>query len=92
MRDFPKEVASLKAQHEAGIENITVKAGVLFQIARTSEVALRDFKQAEHYYRLVATECSFDKRAYFARLRADELARGKIESDYAPPLPPKEGE
>lgn len=87
--DLPRFAAELKAQYASGIENIQIKAAVLFQIARVSEVALRDFKQAEHYYRKMAKECSFDIRAYFAGLRAEELARGKINSDYAPPLVPE---
>jgi len=92
-KDIPRFVTELKAQYAAGIENITIKAGVLFQIARASEVELRDFKQAEKYYRILAKECSFDIRAYFAKLRAEELAQGKIDSAYAPPLlPKKEGE
>jgi hypothetical protein len=88
-KDIPRFAAELKAQYAAGIENIQIKANVLFQIARVSEVELHDFKQAERYYRMLAEQCSFDIRAHFAKLRAAELARGKVNSDYAPPVLPE---
>ena len=80
--------AALERQYRAGISNVKVKENVLFQLARLHEVELRDFPKAEAYYRQLAAEIPSSQKAYFARLRADELRAGKLQSAYGPPLPP----
>jgi len=79
---------ALERQYRARISNVKVKENVLFQLARLHEVELRDFARAEAYYRRLAAEIPSSKKAYFARLRADELRAGKLQSAYGPPLPP----
>lgn len=84
--DLGRMARALEKQYEAGISNVRVKEKVLFQLARLFEVELGDFAAAQRYYRLLAAEVPSSQKAYFARLRADELAAGKIDSDFAPPL------
>lgn len=86
--DLPRFAAELQAQEKAGIENRSIRGRVLFQIARVSEVEFKDYKKAEQFYRRLHDEMPSSDQAYFAGLRADELARGKINSDYEPPLEP----
>jgi len=86
--DLERMVTALDAQYRTGINNVKVREKVLFQLARLHEVELRDFAAAESYYRRLAAEVPSSQKAHFARLRADELRDGKIESAYAPPLPP----
>jgi hypothetical protein len=74
-----------EAQLRVGIENRGMKARTLFQVARLCESRLRDYPKAAVYYRRLADEVPTDSRAYFARLRAAELAQGKIVSAYEPP-------
>jgi hypothetical protein len=80
--------AVLERQYRAGINNVKIKENVLFQLARIHEVELRDFARAQAYYYQLAAEIPSSQKAYFARLRADELKEGKIQSAYGPPLPP----
>jgi len=86
--DMARMAEALAAQYRTGINNVKVKEKVLFQLARVYEVELRDFVQAEHYYRKLASEVPSSIKAHFALLRADELRAGKIQSDYAPALAP----
>jgi hypothetical protein len=87
--NYPGMARALLQQYKAGINNVQVKEKVLFQLARLNETELGDYAAAEHYYRLLAKEVPSSLKAYFARLRADELAAGKLDSDYAPPLSTK---
>jgi len=84
--DYVVLTESLDAQYRNGISNIRVKEAVLFRLARLCELKLGDYDRAEQYYRLLDTEVPSSQKAYFARLRADELAAGKINSDFAPPI------
>lgn len=86
--DPERMAAALERQYRAGISNVKVKENVLFQLARLHEVELRDFATAEAYYRQLSAEIPSSQKAYFARLRADELRAGKLQSAYGPPLPP----
>ena len=54
-----------------------IKERVLFQLARLHEVELGDYAAAESFYRRLAAEVPTSQKAYFASLRADELARGQ---------------
>ncbi len=84
--DYVALASALDAQYRAGISNIKVKEVVLFRLARINELELDDYARAEDYYRRLASEIPSSQKAYFARLRADELKIGKLDSDYAPPL------
>ena len=87
--DYPVLAEALESQYRAGINNVRVKEVVLFRLARLHEVVLGDYPRAEEFYRLLAEEVPSSQKAHFAQLRADELAAGKLDSDYAPPLTPK---
>ena len=84
--DNPRFTRALRRQYEAGIHNVQIKERVLFQLARLHEVELDDYTPAESFYRRLAAEVPTSQKAHFAALRADELARGQLDSDYAPPL------
>ena len=84
--DYPALAKALDSQYRAGISNVRVKEGVLFRLARLHEVELGDYARAEEYYRRLAQEVPSSQKAHFAALRAGELAIGKLDSDYAPPL------
>ena len=84
--DYPRMARALERQYKSGINNVQVKEKVLFQLARIHETVLEDYAAAERYYRQLATEVPSSLKAHFAGLRADELAAGKLDSDYAPPL------
>ena len=81
--------SALDAQYRAGINNVNLKEGVLFRLARLHEVELGDYERAEAYYRRLAAEVPSSQKAHFSALRADELRDGKLNSDYAPPLSPR---
>jgi tetratricopeptide (TPR) repeat protein len=85
VRDIPAMVRALAHQYEAGIYNTQIKERVLFQLARIHDVELSDYDTAIHYYRALVEEVPTSQKAYFAKLRAAELERGQIVSDYAPP-------
>lgn len=87
--DYPALANALDAQYRAGISNVKVKEGVLFRLARLYELELDDYARAEAYYRQLVAEIPSSLKAHFARLRADELKAGKLDSDYAPPLSPR---
>ena len=87
--NYPALAEALDQQYRAGINNVSVKEGVLFRLARLHEVELGDYERAEAYYRRLAAEVPSSKKAHFAALRADELKAGKLDSDYAPPLSPR---
>jgi|GEM_PF-879818 len=84
--DYVALTEALDAQYQNGISNIRVKEAVLFRLARLCELKLSDYDRAEQYYRLLDAEVPSSQKAYFARLRADELAAGKLNSDFAPPI------
>ncbi len=84
--NYPALAEALDAQYRAGISNVRVKEAVLFRLARINELELGQYARAEAYYRLLASEVPSSQKAHFATLRADELKRGKLDSDYAPPL------
>jgi hypothetical protein len=83
LRLFERE---LMAQDRAGIVNRSIKARVLFQIARLNETEFRDYAKAARYYRRLHDEVPSSETAYYAGLRAAELERGQLDSAYAPPL------
>ena len=87
--NYPALAEALDQQYRAGINNVSVKEGVLFRLARLHEVELGDYARAEAYYRQLAAEVPSSQKAHFASLRADELKIGKLDSDYAPPLSPR---
>jgi hypothetical protein len=84
--DNQRFARALRRQYEAGIHNVQIKERVLFQLARLHEVELGDYAAAESFYRRLAAEVPTSQKAHFASLRADELARGQLDSDFAPPL------
>lgn len=75
--DYKRAVAELKAWDRAGILNITMRGGTLYQIARISEVELKDMETARTYYLRLYREVPSDGKAYWAKQRAAEIAAGK---------------
>ncbi|NKB66971.1 MAG: tetratricopeptide repeat protein [Candidatus Latescibacteria bacterium] len=71
--DYSQLAEALDSQYRAGINNISVKEMVLFQLARLHEVELDDPDAAQRYYRQLAEEVPSSQKAHFARLRADQL-------------------
>lgn len=84
LADWEGVEKALILQYQAGIQNRSFLEQALFQIARINESKLKNYPKAIEYYRRLYKEVPTSSRAYFAKLRTDELEKGIIKSNISP--------
>lgn len=78
--DYPRTVRELKAQYKCGILTRSYLESALMRLARINELYLKNYQEAAYYYGLVAKEVPTSPKGYYAKLRAEELNKGIIDS------------